>query len=52
MSQNKTVSQEIKALRRPFLRELFHENGFNLAMTLVSAALMAAGQLVISWLIK
>ena len=52
MSQNKTVSQEIKALRRPFLRELFRENGFNLAMTLVSAALMAAGQLVISWLIK
>ena len=52
MSQNKTVSQEIKALRRPFLRELFRENGFNLAMTLVSAALMAAGQLVVSWLIK
>ena len=52
MNQNKTVSQEIKALRRPFLRELFRENGFNLAMTLVSAALMAAGQLVISWLIK
>ncbi len=52
MSQNKTISKEIKALRRPFLRELFRENRFNLAMTLVSAALMAAGELVISWLIK
>ena len=52
MNQNKTMKKEIKALRRPFLRELFRENRFNLAMTLVSAALMAAGQLVISWLIK
>ncbi len=52
MSQNKTGSKEIKALRRPFMRELFRENRLNLAMTLVSAALMAAGELVISWLIK
>ena len=52
MSRNKTVRKEIKALRRPFLRELFRENRFNLAMTLVSSVLMAAGQLVISWLIK
>ena len=52
MNQNKTMKKEIKALRSPFLRELFRENRFNLAMTLVSAALMAAGQLVISWLIK
>ncbi len=52
MSQNKTVSKKIKALRRPFLRELFRNNKFNLAMTLVSAVLMAAGELIISWLIK
>ena len=52
MSQNKAVIKEIKALRRPFLREFFRENRFNLAMTLVSAALMAAGELIISWLIK
>ncbi len=52
MSQNKTASKEIRALRRPFLRELFRDNKFNLTMTLVSAAFMAAGELVISWLIK
>ncbi len=52
MSQNKTIKKDIKALRRPFLLELFRENRFNLAMTLISAALMAAGELVISWLIK
>ena len=52
MSQNKTISKEIKALRRPFLRELFRENRFNLAMTLVSAVFMAAGEIIISWLIK
>ena len=52
MSRNKAIQKEIRALRRPFLRELFRENRFNLAMTLVSAALMAAGELVISWLIK
>ncbi|MBP5727023.1 MAG: hypothetical protein J6Y48_08105, partial [Clostridia bacterium] len=58
MSQNETIHQnemirkDLKALRRPFLRELFRENRSNLAMTLVSAALMAAGELVISWLIK
>ena len=52
LSENKTGAKEIKALRRPFLRELFRENRFNLAMTLVSAAFMAAGELVVSWLIK
>ncbi len=52
MNRNETMKNEIKALRRPFLRELFRENRFNLAMTLVSAALMAVGELVISWLIK
>ena len=52
MSNDKTIRREIKALRRPFLREFFRENRFNLAMTLFSAVLMAAGELVISWLIK
>ncbi len=44
--------KEIQALRRPFLGELFRHNRFNLAMTVVSAVLMALGELVISWLIK
>ena len=52
MSQNETIRKDLKALRRPFLRELFRENRSNLAMTLVSSVLMAAGQLVVSWLIK
>ena len=52
MSQNETVRKDLKALRRPFLQELFRENRSNLAMTLVSSVLMAAGQLVVSWLIK
>ena len=52
MSQNETVRKDLKALRRPFLRELFRENRSNLAMTLVSSVLMATGQLVVSWLIK
>ena len=44
--------KEIKALRRPFIRELFRKNKFNLAMTVVAALLSALGELVISWLIK
>lgn len=44
--------KEIKALRRPFLKELFRENKFNLAMTVLAALLGAAGALVISWLLK
>ncbi len=44
--------KEIKALRRPFLKELFRENRFNLAMTALAALLGAAGALVISWLLK
>ena len=52
MSRNQTVKKQIQALRRPFLRELFRGNRFNLAMTLISAALAAAGELIISWLIK
>ena len=46
------TKQEIKALRRPFVRELFRGNRFNLAMTVVAALLGAAASLVISWLIK
>ena len=44
--------KELKALRRPFLRELFKNNKFNLAMTVLAALLAAAANLVISWLIK
>ena len=44
--------EEIKTLRRPFLRALFQENKFNLAMTVIAALLAAAAELVISWLIK
>ena len=44
--------KEVKALRRPFLNELFRENRFNLAMTVLAALLGAAGALVISWLLK
>ncbi len=43
---------EIRALRRPFLKELFRKNKFNLAMTVLAALLAAAADLVISWLIK
>ncbi|MBO7403420.1 MAG: hypothetical protein J6V24_00525, partial [Clostridia bacterium] len=44
--------KEIKALRRPFIRELFRGNKFNLAMTVLAALCGAAAELVISWLIK
>ena len=44
--------KERKALRRPFLKELFRNNKFNLAMTVLAALFGAAAELVISWLIK
>ena len=44
--------KELAALRRPFLRELFRGNRFNLAMTVVSALLAAAVNLIMSWLLK
>ena len=44
--------KELKALRRPFLKELFRKNKFNLTMTVIAAFLAAAVELVISWLIK
>ena len=43
---------ELKALRRPFLRELFRKNKFNLFMTVLAAVLTAVAELVVSWLIK
>ena len=44
--------KELQALRRPFIRELFRENRFNLTMTVLAALLVALAELVISWLIK
>ena len=46
------TKKELKALRRPFIRELFRKNKFNLVMTVIAAFLAAAGAIVISWLIK
>ena len=46
------TKKEIRALRRPFIKELFRGNKTNLAMTGLSALLGAAGALVISWLLK
>ena len=40
------------ALRRPFIKELFRNNRFNLTMTVIAALLASAANLVISWLIK
>ena len=44
--------KEIHALRRPFVKELFQKNKFNLAMTVLAAMLGAFTSLAISWLIK
>ena len=46
------TKKEIQAIRRPFVKELFRNNKFNLAMTVIAALLGAAAELVISWLIK
>ena len=46
------TKQEIKALRRPFLKALFRQNKCNLFMTLLASALFAATALMISWVIK
>ena len=45
------TKKEIQALRHPFVKELFRDNKFNLAMTVIAALLGAAAELVISWLI-
>ena len=44
--------KDLRALRRPFIRELFRDNKLNLSMTVLAALLAAAAELVISWLIK
>ncbi|MBR6916808.1 MAG: ABC transporter ATP-binding protein, partial [Clostridia bacterium] len=44
--------KELKALRRPFIKELFRKNKFNLTMTVISGLLAVGSNLVISWLIK
>ena len=44
--------KEIKALRRPFLKQLFKKNKFNFAMTLVASLLTAGSNLLISWTLK
>ena len=44
--------KEIQALRRPFVRELYRKNKFNLVMTVLAALLAALANLVISWTIK
>ena len=46
------TKKEIKALRRPFIRELFRSNKLNLIMTLIASVCNSAGSLIISWLIK
>ncbi len=44
--------KERKALRRPFVKELFRKNKFNFAMTVLAALLNSCAMLVISWLLK
>ena len=44
--------KERKALRRPFVKELFRGNKFNLAMTILASLIGAATSLVISWSLK
>lgn len=44
--------QEIRALRLPFINELFRNNRFNLAMTAAAALCGAVAELVLSWLLK
>ena len=44
--------KELKALRRPFIKELFRKNKFNLVMTVIAALLASVSSLVISWTIK
>ena len=46
------TKKEIQALRRPFVKELFRKNKFNLVMTVVAAFLTSASELVISWTLK
>ena len=50
--EKKLAKAKARELRRPFLKELFRKNKFNLAMTVVAALLASAANIVISWLIK
>ncbi|MBO4358624.1 MAG: ABC transporter ATP-binding protein [Erysipelotrichaceae bacterium] len=44
--------EEIRALRRPFIKEMFRKNGFTLVMTVIASMLAAVSTLVMSWLLK
>ena len=44
--------RERKALRQPFIKELYRNNKFNLIMTVLAALLSSVVNLVISWTIK
>ena len=44
--------KELAELRKPFVRELFRKNKFNLVMTVLAAFLAAVSELVVSWTIK
>ena len=46
------TKKELRLQRRPFVRELFRNNKFSFFMTLITAILYAAVNLIISWLIK
>ena len=44
--------KELKALRRPFVKEFFRNNKLNLAMSLIASLFSSASVLVMSWLLK
>lgn len=44
--------QELRKLRRPYIKVLFKNNKLNLLMTSIASILQSIGALVISWLIK
>ena len=44
--------KERAALRKPFLKEFYRKNTFNLIMTVIAALLASSSELVISWSIK
>ena len=46
------TKKEIQALRRPFVKELFRKNRFNLVMTVIAAVITSVYALGFSWIIK
>ena len=46
------TKKESKALRRPFVKELFRGNKFNLSMTVLASLIGAAASLAVSWSLK